>query len=539
MAPIYAEANVATVTPFTNAGTICSFPSFVRDNEILNGWPVEVIDAFFAHLAEPLVINIPTGVGFCMAFNRHAVTEIGLFDDHTFERGYGEESDWCMRASALGYVHRLATNLFVYHKHGGSFVGKERTQLRESNFRKLVARYPEYQCIIDDFIRRDPVKALRGFLLLYIVAHLAERKSVLVVDHALGGGANLYRERLLQRYAAQECPVLLLTYEYNTQRMRLDFSFREYKTDFVLGSLDDLVYLSRVIPLAELFYNNAVSYSDPLAVAEALILIKKETGASLTVSFHDFLPVCPSYTLINFKGRYCDIPDSIDVCNRCLASNEQEHVRKPAGGISRWRETWGTVIAEADTVLCFSENTARLMQKAYPHPRAKDVICPHKVDYLPPRLAQVDLDANLHIGVVGGISYAKGADVVRRIAQFIAERNLNVRITVVGSIFYENHLPLSVRVTGPYKQERLAEILECEKINVCFLPSIWPETFSYVAEELMQLKMPLCCFDLGAPADRVRKYPLGRVLSSIDDPNAALDEIVAFYEYLRITPALA
>jgi hypothetical protein len=45
----------------------------------------------------------------------------------------------------------------------------------------------------------------------------------------------------------------------------------------------------------------------------------------------------------------------------------------------------------------------------------------------------------------------------------------------------------------------------------------------------MQLKMPLCCFDLGAPADRVRTYPLGRVLSSLDDPDAALGEIIAFY----------
>jgi hypothetical protein len=28
------------------------------------------------------------------------------------------------------------------------------------------------------------------------------------------------------------------------------------------------------------------------------------------------------------------------------------------------------------------------------------------------------------------------------------------------------------------------------------LPSIWPETFSYVAEELMQLGVPLAVFDL-------------------------------------------
>jgi GT2 family glycosyltransferase/glycosyltransferase involved in cell wall biosynthesis len=535
LAPIYSEANVATVTPFTNAGTICSFPTFVQDNKILNGWPVEAIDAFFAHLADPPAINIPTGVGFCMAFNRFAVKEIGLLDERTFERGYGEENDWCMRASARGYVHRMATNLFVYHKHGGSFVGEERARLRESNFRKLVTRYPDYQSIIDDFIRQDPAKALRDFLLLYIVAHLAERKTVLVVDHALGGGANLYREQLVQKYAAQGHPVLLLTYECHAQRMRLDFSFREYKIDLTLTSLNDLVQLGKLMPFDEVFYNNAVSYSDPLAVAEALILIKKATRAKLIVSFHDYFPVCPSYTLINSEGRYCKVPDDDDVCERCLTDSKPELVRRPAGGIAHWRRIWGSLIKEADTALCFSEDTARLVQKAHPSAGAKIAICPHKVDYLPYRFPKIDLDANLHIGVVGSINYAKGADVVRRIGEIIQERSLKIRITVVGVIWREDLLPKSVRVTGAYTRETLAELLERENINMCFLPSVWPETFSYVTEELMQLKMPLCCFDLGAPADRVRLYSLGRILLSTDDPNSALDEIIEFYECLQRT----
>src|SRR5262249_53538978 len=111
MAPIYANPNVASVTPFTNAGTICSFPNFVCDNNLLNGWTVDEIDHFFAQLAEPSSINMPTGIGFCMAFNRHVVEKIGMFDHEMFESGYGEENDWCMRASMRGFVHRMATNL--------------------------------------------------------------------------------------------------------------------------------------------------------------------------------------------------------------------------------------------------------------------------------------------------------------------------------------------------------------------------------------------------------------------------------------------
>jgi hypothetical protein len=319
----------------------------------------------------------------------------------------------------------MATNMFVYHKHGGSFVGKERSQLMESNFHKLVAKYPDYQDIIDDFIRRDPAKELRNFLLLYAVAHLAERKTVLVVDHALGGGANLYREQLVQRYAAEEHPLLLLTCEYPAQRMHLEFTYLKYKVDFSLSSLEDLVRLSSVIPFAELFYNNAVSYPDPLGVVEALRLVRRQTNARLTIALHDYFPVCPSYTLIDFEGRYCRIPDNVDVCNRCLSKNEHELVTRPDGGIGRWRETWGALIEEADILLCFSEDSSRLVQKAYRHAHAKEIIRPHKVDYLPARFPQVDLGADLHIGVVGGINYAKGADVVRRISELVVARNLD------------------------------------------------------------------------------------------------------------------
>jgi hypothetical protein len=48
------------------------------------------------------------------------------------------------------------------------------------------------------------------------------------------------------------------------------------------------------------------------------------------------------------------------------------------------------------------------------------------------------------------------------------------------------------------------------------VPSIWPETYSYVTTELMRLNVPVACFNLGAPPERVARYPLGRVIERID-----------------------
>jgi len=64
------------------------------------------------------------------------------------------------------------------------------------------------------------------------------------------------------------------------------------------------------------------------------------------------------------------------------------------------------------------------------------------------------------------------------------------------------------------------------------LPSIWPETFSYVAEELMQLGVPLAVFNMGAPAERVAQYENGMVIDRVDAAHA-LQQLRAFHAKLR------
>jgi len=46
------------------------------------------------------------------------------------------------------------------------------------------------------------------------------------------------------------------------------------------------------------------------------------------------------------------------------------------------------------------------------------------------------------------------------------------------------------------------------------IPSIWPETFSYTTSEALLLGYPVLCFNLGAPAERVRRYDCGLVVDA-------------------------
>ena len=154
------HSTAASITPFSNNATICSYPIFCADNLIDPERDVATLDLFFSSANAGEVVELPTGVGFCMYLRRAALNEIGYFDEAAFGRGYGEENDWCLRASAAGWRHLLCGDLFVFHAGGASF-GKDAQELQASAMAVLESRYPDYNKQIAEFIERDPIEPLR------------------------------------------------------------------------------------------------------------------------------------------------------------------------------------------------------------------------------------------------------------------------------------------------------------------------------------------------------------------------------------------
>lgn len=160
--PVFEFEKIASVTPFSNAATIFSFPKMGVDNTISNSSDLEEIDNIFSKVdtANLPILAFPTGVGFCMAMSRTALDTIGLFDP-VFGKGYGEENDWCQRASKAGFINTIAPNLFVYHKHGGSFPCDEKASLCRNNMTILNERYPSYMEEVQVSIQNMHYQSLR------------------------------------------------------------------------------------------------------------------------------------------------------------------------------------------------------------------------------------------------------------------------------------------------------------------------------------------------------------------------------------------
>ncbi|MGD9984408.1 MAG: glycosyltransferase [Porticoccaceae bacterium] len=154
------DPRIATVTPFSNNGSICSYPNMLESNSLPADWPLAELDALFATVNAGQCLDLPTGVGFCMYVRRACWTDLDGFDLDRFSRGYGEETDFCMRAAKAGWRNVLCADVFVFHEGSVSF-GAEREALMAEGAAAMAERHPEYHGLVMDFLRADPAHPWR------------------------------------------------------------------------------------------------------------------------------------------------------------------------------------------------------------------------------------------------------------------------------------------------------------------------------------------------------------------------------------------
>lgn len=353
-------------------------------------------------------------------------------------------------------------------------------------------------------------------------------QCTLIIDHDLGGGANHYREKLIVQRLIEAPAVIVLTFEVQTLRYALEIRTDGVNSRHMLDDMAVIIYLSKLGLVNEVFYNDGVSFPRPDEIPELLVSLKQIKALSLTFAIHDYFSVCPSQFLLNAEGRYCGIPD-IAECQRCLPINGEGFATLfTSRNILLWRKKWGLALMAADHIVCFSKSSKTLLKRAYPLLEDGRVsIIPHETEKRMHWQPRINLLKGLHLGVVGSIGIHKGAAIVQGLADEIARRQLPIRITVFGSIDLPCE-PSVVDVTGPYRLEELPLIIEKSGANVFIVPSICPETFSYVTQELMAMNAPVVCFDFGAPAERVGAYDRGLVLP-LTPGRQLLDDVLGFH----------
>jgi GT2 family glycosyltransferase len=146
----FSRDDVATVTAVSDNAGAFSVPELEQEN----AWPAcwtfaEAARALWQHAGHAYP-ELPTGNGFCMYIRRAAIDAVGAFDEAAFPQGYGEENDFCQRASALGMRHLIAGNVYVRHTRSSSFGHERRAALGAAGMAVLRERWPRYEADVGE-----------------------------------------------------------------------------------------------------------------------------------------------------------------------------------------------------------------------------------------------------------------------------------------------------------------------------------------------------------------------------------------------------
>jgi len=361
------------------------------------------------------------------------------------------------------------------------------------------------------------------------------------LDHGMGGGAARYRQdRVNSLLSAGFCVLVvrpeLSTLSYVIERHRPDGGYSEMRMSEQSVVLD---YIDQCEPV-HVEVNNLVGFEDPLAILKwASVWRSAHTARHLRFHLHDFHAACPSFTLIASNRVHCALPP-IEVCRRCLPANARHTLGLHNDvDIAHWRAAWARFLAAADGRIAFSQASVNLLTRALPTVVASQFdIQPHSTPVSSIRAVTPVLGSSVRIAAVGHISHAKGATLVRELARRSVDRGLPFEFVVVGTLEGANSDVSQISVTGTFHRDALSDMLERVGAGIAFVPSICPETYSYVTDELMATGLPLMVLALGAPAERVASYAQGCILP-VEGVDEQLDTIIAFIARLKAAEPLS
>ncbi len=512
----YATPRVASVSPFSNNATICSYPS-IDGSPPAFGLEVEELDAVCRAANGGRNVELPTTVGFCMYIRRAALADVGLFDVAAFGRGYGEENDFCLRASARGWRHLLACDTFVYHEGQVSF-GAATDAATQQGMDVLAERYPHYARLVAQHVKLDAAGPYR-FAITIELFRRSGRPTILMLTHDLGGGVRRHIDELVERTAGR-ANVLLL--ESTARGAALSVPALPGHPELALPAerLTDLALVLQAAGVTRAHIHHLMS----MDVDVRALLHRLRIPFDVTV--HDYFAICPQVNLLPWmQGAYCGEPAPAG-CNACIADRSSHGSRE----ITSWRRGNAWQFLEADRVICPSEDVRQRLARYGLDRQA--IVVPHEpvaAGPWPMSPAVPGRRGRLRVAVIGVLANQKGALTVMSVAS--AADPAELAIHLIGYAEQELPEPLDERIesTGEYQEAELPALLVKTKPHVVWFPAQWPETYSYTLTAAIDAGLPIVATRIGAFPERLE----GRPLTWLVDPEASTEDWLAIFDTVR------
>lgn len=278
--------------------------------------------------------------------------------------------------------------------------------------------------------------------------------------------------------------------------------------------------------LAQLLMNCHVEliHAEHLLDAESYMLsIHKELQVPLVVTLHDYYFVCPFIKLTNENDIYCEEKGDKS-CNECLARRGfySATLEKQVKDIKEWRENWLSFLQEASLIIVPSKDMEQRIKKYFP-------LSSIQMRENPELISAESSD--IHVGLIGGLSKAKGAEVIKEVLSKAAQKKSPIHFTLFGTL---SDVQLTtdekryITILGPYKEQEVYSMISSHQINYFWFPGVCPETYSYTLSIPIRLRIPCLSSDIGAIASRIQSHRWGETYPWNAQADKILDKLLDF-----------
>jgi GT2 family glycosyltransferase/glycosyltransferase involved in cell wall biosynthesis len=526
LADAAAMPEVATVTPLTNFGSICTLPRSVIETFDLEGSVPRIDDCaeFIAHQSLLVRPEVITAVGFCMYITKEALDLCGLFDEQTFGLGYGEEVDFCLRASRVGLRHVVEDSTFVYHHGAGSFGGERKARLASASS-LLHDRYRFFRAANTRERQNDPLRLSFTALELGLVARRTDRPHVLHLLHSppeeIGGTEKHLRALIESLFANFDASVLYpVDHGYALRTLWNLGSDTPFEQEFLLpgaprraSRVHDEIAAQALTMALDMFEFDAVHIQNLMGHSLAPLEVLADFPGRVVCSVRDLYLACPNHSLLYRNTQPCGVPEDLSLCERCLGETRD----LPLAYLTEFRATAAARLASVDHWVFASQSAADYFLRVYDIDTERIEIVPHgSVIHIdrPGRVVDEGLifDEPLRLAFVGRGWAKKGLAVANELADSFVDSPIEIHH------FGELKDPGSpeLHAHGRFDNEMLPELLHRAGIQIVLLPGPYAETFGHVMTEALIAGLPVIGASYGALGERIRPTAAGWTIDPTD-----------------------
>jgi glycosyltransferase involved in cell wall biosynthesis len=227
-------------------------------------------------------------------------------------------------------------------------------------------------------------------------------------------------------------------------------------------------------------------------------------------------------------AHFCFYSHDLDRCHRCL------------------RQTWDVALdAQAERRALARQLLTAAKGLMFP---SQFLLDQHRELFSLPQLTgeiiEPGVPAMVHAGVPGrAIAYAgsvkrhKGAHLLPDLARLLPNADLHIFGGGDEDLLRAARRVPNIKVHGYYRSGTLPSLLARHRIGLIIVPSIVPESFGLVLSEAWLAGIPVVAFDLGAPAERIRREG-GGWLAPIESGGVGLARIIEQWKAGRITSSI-